>query len=366
MQNKYRVVQWGAGYLGYYALRYILTNPKLELVGLKCYTMEKEGKTAGELCGMGPVGVKATRDTKALLATEADCLIYMPRDYFEDPSVPGNSSSVWFEELLTILASGKNVVTSICAGTHYRHLKDGEGFRAKLDAACRKGNSTVLFTGFDPGFSDILAITMSGAVGAIKKIDTWEMVDYGDYPIVDTLKAMGFGSRPENLPAGGDFVKVNWGGVPHLMADALGVLIEDLTIDAGFYLAPRTFTAAGGLLIEQGTVGALRFSVSGFVGGKPMFVVNHITRIGQDMAPEWPKIGRDGGYRVEIDAFPPFRGDYPMGLPGGTGTTLSDAMCMTSARCVNAVEPVVQAPPGYISFLDLGPVCGRYAVASQI
>jgi 4-hydroxy-tetrahydrodipicolinate reductase len=363
--KKYRVIQWGAGYIGYYALKYILNNPKLELVGLKCHTEEKEGKTAGELCGMGKIGVKATRDAKALIAMEADCVIYMPRDTFTDPSIEGSSAAVWFDEMLAILESGKNVVTSLTAGTHHRHLANGEAFRAKLNAACKKGNSTVFFSGFDPGFSDILAITMAGAVGGIKRIDTWEMVDYGDYPIVETLQNMGYGSRPEDLPAGAmNVVRITWGGVPYLMAQSLGVEVEEIKLDADLYLAPETFTSVGGLVIEKGTVAALRFSVTGIVGGKPMFVVNHVTRIGQNMAPDWPRIGRDGGYVVEIDAYPPFRGEYPMGLPGGTGTSLSDAMCMTSARCVNAVESVVLAKTGYVTFLDLMPVTGRYAVAA--
>ena len=364
MQKKYRIIQWGAGYIGYYSLRYILTNPKLELVGLKCHTEEKEGKTAGELCGLGKTGAKATRDARSLIDMEADCVIYMPRDTFDDPSEPGSAAGVWFEELQAILASGKNVVTSLTAGTHHRQLHDGKGFCDKLNAACKKGDSTVFFTGFDPGFSDILAITMSGAVGGIKQINTWEIVDYGDYTVIDTLKNMGYGTRPEDLPAGAmKVVQITWGGVPYLMGDALGVEVEEIKLDADLYLAPQSFTAVGGLVVEEGTVGGLRFSVSGMVAGKPMFVVNHVTRIGQDMAPDWPQIGRDGGYRVEIDSFPPFRGEYPMGLPGGTGTTLADAMCMTSARCVNAIESVVQARPGYVTFLDLAPVSGRYAAS---
>jgi 4-hydroxy-tetrahydrodipicolinate reductase len=366
MAKKYRIIQWGAGYIGYYALRYILSNPKLELVGLKCHTAEKEGKTAGELCGMGQVGVTTTRDAQALIDMEADCVVYMPRDTFDDPSVPGTGAEVWFKELQALLASGKNVVTSLTAGTHYRHLQNGERFRDQLNEACRKGNSTVLFTGFDPGFSDVLAITMSGAVGNIKQINTWELVDYGDYPIHETLTNMGYGRRPDELPEGAmNVVRVTWGGVPYLMADALGVEVTELKLDADVYLAPKTYTAVGGLVVKEGTVAALRFSVAGIVTGKPMFVVNHVTRIGQDVAPDWPKIGRDGGYRVEIDAFPPFKGEYPMGLPGGTGTSLADAMCMTSARCVNAIESVIKAKPGYVTFLDLPPVSGRYAISLE-
>ncbi|RJG03206.1 hypothetical protein [Noviherbaspirillum sedimenti] len=97
------------------------------------------------------------------------------------------------------------------------------------------------------------------------------------------------------------------------------------------------------------------------VGGKPRFVLNHVTRAGQNAAPEWPNIGTDGGYRVEIDAFPPFCGDFPMGIPGGTGSSFQDAMAMTAARCVNSIKAVVTAPEGYQTFLSLPPLGGKLA-----
>ena len=84
----FKVIQWGVGYTGRWGLRYVLTNPSLELVGLKVFTEAKDGVDAGELIGRAPVGVRATRDTDALLATDADCVVFMPRDALMDPSFP--------------------------------------------------------------------------------------------------------------------------------------------------------------------------------------------------------------------------------------------------------------------------------------
>ena len=114
--------------------------------------------------------------------------------------------------------------------------------------------------------------------------------------------------------------------------------------------------------VNEGTIGATRWSLTGIVAGQPRFVVNHVNRMGNDMAPDWPTVGSDGGYRIEIDAFPPLRADFPMGLPGGTGSSFADAMAMTAARCVNSIDAVVQAQPGYKTFLDLSPIGGKYAV----
>jgi len=365
--SRYRVIQWGAGYLGTIALRFLLNSRDLELVGVKCFTEEKAGRTAGELAGLAPAGVTATTSAEAVLAMDADCVLYMPRDALMDPSVPESPSSAWVDDLVAILAAGKNVVTPLCSGTHYRHLRNGDRFRERIDEACVKGHSSVLFSGFDPGFSDLLAYTMSSAVGEIKRIDTWEIVDYSTYPVHETLRMLGFGMRPDEIPTELlDQVRhATWGGVPHLMAEGLGVEIDSIAVDSDHYLAPGAFTAPGGLRVEAGTIAAIRFSVSGIRAGRPLVVVNHVTRLGAHTAPDWPTLGTDGGYRVEIDSYPPFRGDFPMGLPGGGGSTLVDAMTMSSARCVNAVATVVEAAPGYRFPHELPAFGGRHCVQSR-
>ena len=363
-----KVIQWGAGYTGALSLRYILNNSNLELVGLYCFTESKEGRDAAEIAGLDQTsGVKATRDVDALLATEADCVIFMPRDALSDPSVEGSPSRAWVSELERILASGKNVVSSICSGTHYKHMANGAAFKTELDKACAQGQSSVLFTGLDPGFlSDCLALAMAGAVGEISQIRTWEILDYSTYTEADTLAALGFGQRPDQLGSEGAApLLASWGGVSHLMGEAIGVTVDDITLDLDIELAKETFTTPGGMTIEAGTVAALRFSVIGHSGGTARFATNHVTRMSADVAPSWPTVGDLGGYRIEIDSFPPFVGEFPMGRPGGLGSSFGDAMAMTAARCVQAITPVVDAEPGYKTFLNLAPITGFGAMRTR-
>ena len=70
----YRVIQWSTGNVGRLALRGILHHPDLELAGLWVSGPAKAGRDAGELCGLPPVGVRATTDAEALLGTKADCV----------------------------------------------------------------------------------------------------------------------------------------------------------------------------------------------------------------------------------------------------------------------------------------------------
>ena len=359
-----KVIQWGTGYTGAFALRYLINNPAYELVGVKCLTEAKDGVDAGRICGLAPVGVTATRDANALLAADADVVIYMPRDPLADPSVPSSPSRGWYDELLPILETGKNVITPLCSGTHYRHLADPQGFLAGINQACRKGNSSVVFFGFDPGFlTDVLPLTMASAVGEITQIRTYEVLLYAEYTEADTLTQLGFGVAPQNLPPEGIAALRNtWGGVPYLVAEATGIDIDDIGIDIDVALAPETFTTPGGMTIQQGTIAGIRFSISGIVGGEPVFVINHVTRMRSDIGPDWPTVGNAGGYRVEIDSYPPFVGDFPMALPGGTGSSFADAMAMTAARCVNAIDAIVAATPGYKTFLDLKPLVGQHTI----
>ena len=69
----YRVVQWATGNIGKRSLRAVIEHPNLSLVGLYVHSEAKAGRDAGELCGIGPVGVKATRNIDEIIALEADC-----------------------------------------------------------------------------------------------------------------------------------------------------------------------------------------------------------------------------------------------------------------------------------------------------
>src|ERR1700758_4031154 len=111
--TRHKVILWGPGGVGEYVLRYLQTQPELELVGVRVYSPEKEGKDVAELFGLPPSGVAATRDVDALLALGADCVIFTPRTALTDHSVPGSPDGPVLDEAIRILESGANLVSSI-------------------------------------------------------------------------------------------------------------------------------------------------------------------------------------------------------------------------------------------------------------
>jgi 2,4-diaminopentanoate dehydrogenase len=361
----YRVIQWGTGAVGIEALRYILDRDDLNLVGVKCFTDGKVGQDAGTLAGRKPLGVCATQSAEQLLALDADCVLFMPRDVTQlDPTLPNSPGREWVDAVLPILEGGKNVISSIASGMHWRQLSNGAALHKELDQACQKGSSSIYFTGIDPGFvTDALAITMSTVVGRIERIRTWEFIDYSNYPAPDVMLGMGFGRLPEDIPTTTAAVlKAGWAGAIYSMAEAFDATVDEVLLEVDHYLSPRTVTVNSGLVIKEGTIGALRWSLIGMVNGHPRLSINHVNRMGSDMAPDWPNMGSEGGYRIEIDGFPPYRGEFPLALPGGTGFSLDDAVAMTAARCVNAIEAVVQSTPGYKTVNDLPAFGARFGL----
>ena len=84
-----------------------------------------------------------------------------------------------------------------------------------------------------------------------------------------------------------------------------------------------------------------------------------------NQTPDWPRIEPAGGYRIEIEGTNPMVATFQIGLPGGEGSSFVEAMAMTAARCVNSIEAVVQASPGFKTFLDLPPLTGKYTMTNN-
>src|ERR1700712_93134 len=76
--EKLRVVQWNTGKVGKLAMRAILDNPTLELVGVYAHSPEKAGQDAGALCGRPDTGIKATNSIDEVIAAKPDVVVYTP------------------------------------------------------------------------------------------------------------------------------------------------------------------------------------------------------------------------------------------------------------------------------------------------
>lgn len=351
-----KVIVWTTGPVGRMAVRHVLDRPDMTLVGVKAYSADKHGRDVGDLVRRESTGVIATGNDEELLALDADCVLFCPNDSsMADPSVEGTQAHEHLLTILELLRSGKNVVSMHCGGTHPGSMRNRAWFEDVVGQACRAGNSSLHFTGVDPGFvTDSLPIMLASIEGHVRQITTWEVLDYLRVDTHRSMYKLGFGRSPAEMDADRHgWIVQTWGGVPHLLAEAFGIALEGIEVETEFWLTPDRIVAPNGYVVEPGTIAGYYFAQHGMHRGLRVFSTKHINRFGPDSFPDKLQIGHDGGYRVEIDGRVPIAVDIPLGNPGGFGSAFSDAGISGAARMVNMAWPVVRAEPGYRTVLDL-------------
>ncbi len=347
----YRVIQWSTGNVGRYALRGIINHPDMELAGVWVSSDAKAGMDAGDLCGLPPVGVAATTDADALLALDADAVCY------------NATADVRLHEALAdiarILESGKNVVSSSIVFLVEPKGADA-GFTEPLEKACADGGVSFFTSGIDPGFAnDVLPLVLSGVCERIDSVRVQEVLNYATYDQPTVLfDTMGFAqpldATPLLLQPG--ILTLAWGGTIRAIADGLGVTLDGIEEFHERLPAPETFQVPSGK-VEEGTTAAMRFEVRGMINDEPRIVLEHVTRLRPDLAPEWDQPPGVGGYRVFIKGSPDVTCELT--TAGDDGDENSGGLIVTAMRMVNAIPAVVAAPPGLLGPLDVGIPTGR-------
>jgi 2,4-diaminopentanoate dehydrogenase len=353
-----RVVQWSTGNVGRHAIAGIAARPELELVGVWVCDPAKVGRDAGELAGLGrTLGVAATDDAGALLALRPDCIVHT--------AMADNRLPDALADLQRFLAAGVNVVSS---GPVFLQYPDGV-VPAEITDPIRKaaadGGVSLWVNGVDPGFAnDWLPLVLTGVCERIDEVRCFEILDYSTYDNPTVLfDVMGFGKPLDDVPMllMPHVLSLAWGSVVRQLAAGLGVELDELTETVVRLPAPETFEIASGT-IEAGTAAALRFEVLGMRHGRPVCVLEHVTRLRADLGPEWPQPAGQGCYRVQVSGEPNYTLDLQ--LLGTDGDHNTAGLKATAMRLVNAVEAVVAAPPGLLTALDLPLVTGRGLVGS--
>ncbi len=345
----YRVIQWSTGNVGRYALRAIIGHPELELVGLVVSNPKKVGRDAAELCGLDtPTGIRATDDWQSLLDAGADCVCYT--------ADAGSRMLDAVHDMSAVLRAGINVVS--CSMVM---LVDPETplppFVDPLREACAAGGVSFFTSGIDPGFAnDALPLMLTGLSEHWSRVRVQEIVNYATYDQGDTvMNVMGFGqpldATPFLLQPG--VLSLAWGGTIRALAHGLGVELEEIREKHERRPAARDLELAYGS-IKQGTSAALRFEVQGIVGGRDALVVEHVTRMCDDIAPDWPQ-GR--GYRLTIEGEP--RMEVSLHMEDRHGDHAVGGVILTATRIVNAIPAVVEHAPGMLRATDLPLITGR-------
>lgn len=364
MSKPMRVVIWSTGSIGKIAIKSLMERPDIEIVGVWVHSEQKAGRDVGEIMGEGPIGIKATRDVDALIALKPDCVLYAAN--------PPEREAVTVPDCCRLLAAGINVVTSSTTAAIYPPTTN-PGMRQQLLDACAAGGSSFYASGVEPGFAaDHLPLVLATQSSRITKVHATEIAIYAGYPVAfDLMEGMGFGRsldfEPYLAKPGG--ILMNWGGSVQMIADALGVKLDEMREVYDRRPTPRPLDVAIGTL-EAGSCGVVRIQAIGVVNGRDAIIVEHVNRMAHDLAPEWAACAEDVGYRIEITGVPNILCNMSFSIDearkAATGAMKEGAggMVATAMRVANAIPYVVNAAPGFYGALDLPLTVPQGAFAS--
>jgi hypothetical protein len=329
--------------VGTAALKGILRHPQLELAGVKVYTDAKEGLDAGDIVGEEKTGVVATKDVDAILALDADCVIYSPMPWDVN-------------EVVRILESGKHVITPFYIFPFIQIPKA----TALIEEACRRGNVNLHGSGCNPGgIAERFPLTFSGWCNRIDRIVCTECGDCRHYESKGVvMEAMNFGKTPEEAVSNplAPVMQKAFNESIDMIAQALGCEVVAYEREHHFGLAKEPIETAAGL-IEQGRVALNHYRYIGKTREGTEIVQQQIwymddskqTRI--DGKVDLP---RERGWRIEIE------GDVNLVVDVDGPSELSPSehtaqlIGTTGFHMVNAVPLVCEAEnPGIKTYLDL-------------
>ncbi|BAE85594.1 NAD(P)H-dependent amine dehydrogenase family protein [Desulfitobacterium hafniense] len=351
MKRKYKLMVWGPGRMGGHCIWEIANSKEFELVGVRGYLEKELGVDAGELVGIAPLGVKVTDDVEALLRTDCDCIVHTVH---EDPNYGTD------DEILKILAAGKNVVTVL--PYQNAHLFREAEFVAKLEAACQAGGSTFYGGGIDPDLvSNRILLGLTGACADVQSILLQECWDCsGAQP--GPLQFIGFGKEPEEAEkvvmahaVASCFQK----SIVYTAAKVLGVQYDRVR-ESHLYI-PAAADIHKPFLIPAGKVGRITHRMEGFVdsiGPQPLIQHEFNWHIGDSMLPAGVQPGQN--YVATIEGRPSMRMTLDFKVSNKNDDSVfnlgnlqvTPTYVATLIPCIQAIPHVVAAAPGIMPSFD--------------
>jgi hypothetical protein len=330
--DRMRIIQWFTGDIACHQMRLVHDHPRLELVGAFVWHEEKVGLDAGDIAGIGPIGVTATDDIDEVLALDADVVLYNP-------------PTERYGQVVRILASGKNVI-SIMGGWNPRRYE----VWPDLQQACIDGGSSLFGTGLNPGLSYEIALLGSSICHEVHSVSIKTCERQSTMSPV-FLEKFGFGRTEEALRTmedGATAIFENLLQITDLICREVGLPHDgnDLT----FEYEPCTRDYDEKIVVKKGTMAGMVVKASSTNDGTPMATIEIRFLLGTDyVSAEFLDEAPETGW-IEVDV---------RGVPGNrfTHEIYADEKIVmtrsTGTKAVNAIPLVVDAEPGLLSPLDL-------------
>jgi len=321
-----RVLTWGLGEIGTRAAKMLAQRPQITFAGAIGHQV---GEDLGSILGGDGLGVEIAESPDELGVVEADICLLATHQRVPDlvPQIE------WLlDRGISVIASGEEMIFPWAS---HPELAD------QLDARARAGGLRVYGTGVNPGFvMDALALCLTSCCAFVDRIDVTRASDFSPYG-PGPLRSLGVGLTPEEFERGVRDGKVD-GHIGFkesigVIARALGWTIEEYR-DQIAPIVSKVQRHTPHISVAPGHVVGCDHWAEALIDGKTVIRLSHPQQI--DPGAENARVG--DFIRIQGDA--PISMEIIPGIEGGQAT---------AARMVNAIEPVLEAPPGLLAMDQL-------------
>ncbi|MEO6092039.1 MAG: hypothetical protein ABIT04_08280 [Novosphingobium sp.] len=334
--EKLRTVVWTTGKVGKLALRAVLDDPRMELVGVYAHSAAKAGIDAGTLCGRPECGVAATSDIDALIARRPDTVFYTPFEANLDHAT-------------RLLESGADVIST----NLFLNIGGVEGeVKDRLEAACAKGNSSFYVSGVNPGWVNAITAALTAVCRKVDWVGLVESADCSVYESVETWSFLGIGepggATPELMERARAWL-ILFRDAVRRVGDALSLSFDDIEFFCEYATAAETVDL-GWFKMEKGTNAALRGGWNGKIGGETRVNLTVVWYLTDKLAEGW-EIDKDQ-YHITIKGEPSL--DTRIRFTPPEHWKNHDWDTMTALPAVSAACDIKQARAGVLGLKDVG------------
>jgi 4-hydroxy-tetrahydrodipicolinate reductase len=254
-----------------------------------------------------------------------------------------------YDDICRLLAAGSNVVTTRVE-FHNPQMMD-PAVREQVENACRQGDTSIYSTGSSPGFiTEALPLVLTSLQRRLDGLTIDEFADLSSRDSPDLLfNIMGFGKPPAAIDeASLAHVKAGFAASLGQLADAISMPVDSFEVEGEVATVREAVTIAAGV-IEAGTVGAQRISVSGMRGGRPLLRIRLNWYCSKEVDVSWDL--RETGWRVQVQGDTPL--DVSITFPVAPEAMAATTPGYTAHRAINAIAVVCAAPRGIRTTVDL-------------
>jgi hypothetical protein len=241
-------------------------------------------------------------------------------------------------------------VVTTCGEFHHPGSMD-KVTRARVEAACERGATSVHSTGISPGFiTEAMPIVLTSIQRRLDLLQIEEFADVSSRNSPEMLfNLMGFGKDVASFDQGRwAHGASSFGPSLKLIGESIGMPLDSVESSGEVAVATRDVEIAAGT-IPAGKVAAQRMTVAGRRHGEVLLSFSANWYCSTDIDADWNL--RQGGWRVTVDGDCPLEIDIRLAIPLERMAETTPGY--TANRAVNAIPVVCQASPGIRTTVEL-------------